>query len=52
VYGELTGRRWKDFLQYLDDRNLGETQTLEVTSAAKATFTHFEHWLDSQKVLL
>jgi len=52
VYGELTGRRWKDFLQYLDDRNLGEPQTLEVTRAAKATFTHFEHWLDSQKVLL
>ncbi|WP_434570265.1 biliverdin-producing heme oxygenase [Pseudomonas sp. Z3-8] len=52
VYGELTGCRWKDFLQYLDDRNLGEPQTLEVTRAAKATFTHFEHWLDSQKVLL
>jgi len=52
VYGELTGRRWKDFLQYLDDRNLGESQTLEVTRAARATFTHFEHWLDSQKVLL
>jgi heme oxygenase len=52
VYGELTGRRWKDFLQYLDDRNLGEPQTLEATRAAKATFTHFEHWLDSQKVLL
>ena len=52
VYGELTGRRWKDFLQYLDDRNLGEARTLEVTRAAKATFTHFEHWLDSQKVLL
>jgi heme oxygenase (biliverdin-IX-beta and delta-forming) len=52
VYGELTGRRWKDFLQYLDDRNLGDAQTLEATRAAKATFTHFEHWLDSQKVLL
>ncbi|MBT2297234.1 biliverdin-producing heme oxygenase [Pseudomonas fluorescens] len=52
VYGELTGRRWKDFLQYLGDRNLGDAQTLEVTRAAKATFTHFEHWLDSQKVLL
>jgi len=52
VYGELTGRRWKDFLQYLDDRNLGDAQTLEVTRAAKATFAHFERWLDSQKVLL
>lgn len=52
VYGELTGRRWKDFLQYLDDRNLGEAQVFEVTRAAKATFSHFEHWLDSQKVLL
>ncbi|MDO7898219.1 biliverdin-producing heme oxygenase [Pseudomonas citrulli] len=52
VYGELTGRRWKDFLQYLDDRNLGQAQTLEVTNAAKATFTYFEHWLDSQEVLL
>ena len=51
VYGDLTGRRWKDFLQYLDDRNLGEAQTLEVTHAAKATFTYFERWLDSQKVL-
>jgi len=52
VYGELTGRRWKDFLQYLDDRNLSDAQTLEVTHAAKATFTYFEHWLDSQEVLL
>ncbi|WP_053148681.1 biliverdin-producing heme oxygenase [Pseudomonas sp. P97.38] len=52
VYGEFTGRRWKDFLQYLDDRNLGQAQTLEVTNAAKATFTYFEHWLDGQEVLL
>lgn len=52
VYGELTGRRWKDFLQYLDDRNLGDAQTLEATRAARATFTYFEHWLDSQEVLL
>ncbi|AKJ97715.1 heme oxygenase [Pseudomonas chlororaphis] len=52
VYGEFTGRRWKDFLQYLDDRNLDQAQTLEVTNAAKATFTYFEHWLDSQEVLL
>lgn len=52
VYGELTGRRWKDFLDYLGDRNLGSAQTLEVTRAAKATFTCFERWLDSQEVLL
>lgn len=52
VYGELTGRRWKDFLAYLDHRNLDAAQTLEVTRAAKATFSYFEQWLDSQKVLL
>ncbi|MCG6576508.1 biliverdin-producing heme oxygenase [Pseudomonas sp. AF32] len=52
VYGELTGRRWKDFLDYLGDRNLGSAQTLEVTRAAKATFTCFERWLDCQEVLL
>ncbi|MDB6445014.1 MULTISPECIES: biliverdin-producing heme oxygenase [Pseudomonas] len=52
VYGELTGRRWKDFLEYLGDRNLGDGQTLEVTHAAKTTFICFERWLDSQEVLL
>lgn len=36
VYGELTGRRWKDFLQYLDDRNLGEAQVFEVTRDRKS----------------
>lgn len=52
VYGELTGRRWKDFLQYLGDRNLGDDQMLEATRAARATFICFERWLDSQEVLL
>ncbi|WP_434561146.1 biliverdin-producing heme oxygenase [Pseudomonas sp. R1-6] len=52
VYGELTGRRWKDFLQYLGDRNLGDDQMLEATRAAKATFICFERWLASQEVLL
>ncbi|WP_434579491.1 biliverdin-producing heme oxygenase [Pseudomonas sp. Z5-35] len=52
VYGGLTGRRWKDFLQYLADRNLGDSQMLEATHAAKTTFICFERWLDSQEVLL
>ncbi|MBC3365148.1 biliverdin-producing heme oxygenase [Pseudomonas sp. SWRI154] len=52
IYGELTGRRWKDFLQFLGDRNLGNEQMLEATRAAKATFICFESWLDSQEVLL
>lgn len=52
VYGELTGRRWKDFLDYLGDRNLGDDQMLEARRAAKMTFICFERWLDSQEVLL
>ncbi|WP_248748597.1 biliverdin-producing heme oxygenase [Pseudomonas sp. MWU15-20650] len=52
VYGAETGRRWKDFLDYLDRQPLDTTAKRRAVIAACSTFNGFEQWLDSQEVLL
>jgi heme oxygenase len=52
VYGSETGRRWKDFLDYLRHVPLDAHAKLRAVNAARSTFSCFEQWLDSQKVLL
>lgn len=52
VYGAETGRRWKDFLGYLGRQPLGTHAAERAVMAARSTFSGFEQWLDSQKVLL
>ena len=52
VYGAETGRRWKDFLEYLGHQALDTPARQHAVDAACSTFSCFEQWLDSQKVLL
>ncbi len=52
VYGAETGRRWKDFLDYLSHVPLDDHNRLLAVDAACSTFSCFEQWLDSQEVLL
>ncbi|MFN3355900.1 MAG: biliverdin-producing heme oxygenase [Pseudomonas sp.] len=52
VYGAETGRRWKDFLDYLGSLPLDAPATQRAVDAARSTFSCFEQWLDSQEVLL
>ncbi|WP_046069459.1 biliverdin-producing heme oxygenase [Pseudomonas synxantha] len=52
VYGAQTGRRWKDFLDYLGRLPLDALAKQHAVNAARSTFSGFEQWLDSQKVLL
>ena len=52
VYGAETGRRWKDFLNYLSHVPLDAHAKLRAVNAARSTFSCFEQWLDSQEVLL
>ena len=52
VYGAETGRRWKDFLDYLSHVPLDAHAKLRAVNAARSTFSCFEQWLDSQGVLL
>ena len=52
VYGAETGRRWKDFLEYLGHQALDTPAKQHAVDAACSTFSCFEQWLDSQKVLL
>lgn len=52
VYGAATGRRWKDFLDYLGRMPEDASARQQVVSAAQSTFACFEHWLDSREVLL
>lgn len=52
VYGVETGRRWKDFLDYLARLPLDATAREHAVIAARSTFSGFEQWLDSQEVLL
>ncbi|NWE37249.1 biliverdin-producing heme oxygenase, partial [Pseudomonas gingeri] len=52
VYGAETGRRWKDFLDYLSRVPLDAHAKLRAVNAARSTFSCFEQWLDSQEVLL
>ncbi|PRA26756.1 biliverdin-producing heme oxygenase [Pseudomonas poae] len=52
VYGAETGRRWKDFLDYLGSQPLDACAKERAVLAARSTFSCFEQWLDSQEVLL
>ncbi|MBF6031378.1 biliverdin-producing heme oxygenase [Pseudomonas sp. P115] len=52
VYGAETGRRWKDFLDYLGHQPLDACAKQRAVEAARSTFSCFEQWLDSQEVLL
>lgn len=52
VYGAATGRRWKDFLDYLGRMPEDASARQQVVSAAQSTFACFERWLDSREVLL
>lgn len=52
VYGAETGRRWKDFLEYLGYQALDTPAKQHAVDAACSTFSCFEQWLDGQKVLL
>ena len=52
VYGAETGRRWKDFLDYLGSLSLDMPAKQRAVMAARSTFSGFEQWLDSQEVLL
>ncbi|MGY2412093.1 biliverdin-producing heme oxygenase [Pseudomonas pergaminensis] len=52
VYGAETGRRWKDFLDYLGRQPLDADDKQRAVTAACSTFSCFEQWLDGQEVLL
>ncbi|MGR3888806.1 biliverdin-producing heme oxygenase [Pseudomonas sp. 1152_12] len=52
VYGAETGRRWKDFLDYLARQPLDAHAKQRAVAAACSTFSGFEQWLASQEVLL
>ncbi|KRP69967.1 heme oxygenase [Pseudomonas paralactis] len=52
VYGAETGRRWKDFLDYLARQPLDANAQARAVMAARSTFSGFEQWLERQEVLL
>ncbi|QXZ16775.1 biliverdin-producing heme oxygenase [Pseudomonas sp. AO-1] len=51
VYGAATGRRWRDFIDYLGSRPLSADEREAVVAAAQSTFSCFERWLESREVL-
>ncbi|QXI26834.1 biliverdin-producing heme oxygenase [Pseudomonas vanderleydeniana] len=51
VYGEATGRRWRDFIEYLGRRPMDADEREAVVAAAQSTFSSFERWLESREVL-
>ncbi|MGZ0714731.1 biliverdin-producing heme oxygenase [Pseudomonas palleroniana] len=52
IYGAETGRRWKDFLDYLGCLPLDADAKARAVIAARSTFSGFEQWLERQEVLL
>ncbi|MCX2546915.1 biliverdin-producing heme oxygenase [Pseudomonas sp. COW5] len=52
VYGAATGRRWRDFIEYLGSRPMDADEREAVVAAAHTTFSCFERWLESQEVLV
>ena len=52
VYGAATGRRWRDFIEYLGSRPMDADERKAVVAAAQTTFSCFERWLQSQEVLV
>ncbi|WP_405123432.1 biliverdin-producing heme oxygenase [Pseudomonas sp. M20] len=51
IYGAATGRRWRDFIEYLGSRPMSVAERAAVVTAAQTTFSSFEHWLESREVL-
>ncbi|RON69809.1 biliverdin-producing heme oxygenase [Pseudomonas fluorescens] len=51
IYGAATGRRWRDFVEYLGARPLDAGARAAVVNAAHTTFSCFERWLDRREVL-
>ncbi|WLH33455.1 biliverdin-producing heme oxygenase [Pseudomonas sp. FP2196] len=51
IYGAATGRRWRDFIEYLGSRPMDAAEREAVVYAAQSTFSCFERWLESQEVL-
>lgn len=51
IYGAATGRRWRDFIEYLGSRPMSAAERAAVVTAAQTTFSCFEHWLESRGVL-
>ncbi|OJT49452.1 biliverdin-producing heme oxygenase [Pseudomonas moraviensis] len=51
VYGAATGRRWREFIEYLSNRPMAASERAAVVSAAQTTFSCFEQWLERQEVL-
>ncbi|HEX4549565.1 biliverdin-producing heme oxygenase [Pseudomonas sp.] len=51
IYGAATGRRWRDFIEYLGSQALDAHDREAVVAAAQTTFSCFERWLESREVL-
>jgi len=51
IYGAATGRRWRDFIEYLGSQALDARDREAVVAAAQTTFSCFERWLESREVL-
>jgi heme oxygenase len=51
VYGATTGRRWRDFIEYLGARPMDVDERAAVVAAAQTTFSCFERWLERREVL-
>jgi heme oxygenase len=52
IYGDATGRRWREFISYLASFPLQAAERQTVVNAAQTTFACFESWLESTEVLL
>lgn len=52
IYGAATGRRWRDFTDYLATSPFDASSRQAVVDAAQQTFACFERWLDRTEVLL
>ncbi|PYC19339.1 biliverdin-producing heme oxygenase [Pseudomonas jessenii] len=51
IYGAATGRRWRDFIEYLGSLPMSAAERAAVVTAAQTTFSCFERWLESREVL-
>lgn len=51
IYGAVTGRRWRDFIEYLGNRPMAAAEREAVVHAAQITFSCFECWLERREVL-
>lgn len=52
IYGDATGRRWREFIDYMANIPLESAARQTVVNAAQTTFACFESWLESTEVLL